>query len=178
MTTTEGKPVTDTQPGRVRIETHNPDGRKRIGCRVYIDDEDISTRIGAIDFHADAKSLPTATIHVIGAEISAEAPHVTFVRHDPEPATDEAPDTTPPAATTPASIADEIAALRLQIQQLLDGRTCCTPCVAEVTQGHRPAPNIANLINGGVGLCYDHANATTAAVTGRSRGGILVPGQS
>lgn len=156
--------MTDTEPGRVRIETHDPDGRKRIGVRVYVGDEDISKRVTAVDFHGEGQSAPTATIHVVGAEISAEAEHVTVVRHDATPDGGERP--------------DELGLLRLQVADLQASRLICVGCRIEQHLGQRDTPNPAVAVVNGMSSCLEHWQIVDGPVLpDRSPGGILLPGQ-
>lgn len=141
--------MTDTPaPRRVRIESTVDDHSGLSHPRVYLEGEDITTSLLAVEWRADARGLPTATLTFCYAEISAELPE------------DHAERKAHAEADAPA------------------GPLYCLGCLVEVHTGQRAEANPAWTIVNGAAHCREHLKFQDGPVLpGRTSGGLLLPGQ-
>jgi hypothetical protein len=52
----------------------------------------------------------------------------------------------------------------------------CATCAADVRQGARPAPNLANVIVDGTGLCHEHVDVVSGRLVPKTSGGLILGG--
>lgn len=170
-----------------RNETHSPTGRRvRIESnldtdkkthalhhtKVTIDGTDVTNDVIAIDWHADARSIPTATIQLYAPALDAEATETTA----PQPIHGE-------VLLVQDSLADEIAELKQayreitqQLATLTQGQPLCATCTTEARAGTRPNINWLNVIIDGTGYCHDHTDTVNGRLVPKKTSGIIITG--
>lgn len=146
-------------PRRVRIESAVDDHSGLSDPRVYLDDEDITTSLLAVEWRADARGLPTATLTFCYADIDAELDaHLAALK--PAPA-DE------PTTHAAELVGEPTAPLY------------CLGCLLEVHAARRTEPNPAWTVVNGAAHCREHLKFQDGPVLpDRTPGGILLPGQN
>ncbi len=170
--------MTETTQRRIRIESNLDTDKKTHALhhtRVYIDDQDVTADVIAIDWHADAHSIPTATIQLYSPALTAEAAeaepgetnHGEHVTDQPEN----------PAITELRDQITQLAAQNQQLQQLLIQVTAaCATCLTEERQGTRQGHNLANTIIDGTAYCNEHLDVASGRLVPRKSSGIIVTG--
>jgi hypothetical protein len=170
--------VTDTTGRHVRIESALDTNRKPHGLhhtKIYIDDQDITNDVIAIDWHADATSAPTATIQIYAPGLQAEALET---------------DTTPgELITAPADprldeLTNDVATLREQLagafnqlhQLIIQTALACATCFTEERQGTRAGHNLANTIIDGTAYCNEHLDDVNGRLVPRKSSGLIIAG--
>ena len=191
-TSTELAPAADTAPParRVRIEYNLDTDRKTHALHhthVYVDGRDISNDIIAIDWHADAKSIPTATITIYAPALDADTDEAEFVKHTPggapgpdEPLTQKDLGLHKLALANQGeqitALADQLATITQQLGLIFQAHAHCATCGAEGRQGLRPNINFINVIIDGTGYCYDHVDLVNGRLVPKNSSGIIVAG--
>lgn len=178
----------ETTGRRVRIESAlDADGKTHAlhHTRVYVGDEDITNDIVAIDWHADAKSAPTATIQIFSPHLAAEALEAEFARTDgttPEPETLTKHDlglhklALVSQGERITALTDQLAAITQQLGVIFQMQPQCATCAAEARQGQRPNINFVNVIVDGTGYCNDHVDITAGRLRPRGTSGLIIAG--
>ncbi len=173
--------MTDTTARRIRIESNLDTDRKTHALhhtKIYADDQDITNDVIAIDWHADAKSIPTATIQIYSPSLHAEAAeteaiHGELITAEPDTRIDD--------------LTDEVSGLRAQLdtatqqlqqlqQLIIQTSPQCATCATEHRQGTRPAMNLVNVIIDGTGYCHEHVDLVSGRLVPKKTSGLIITG--
>jgi hypothetical protein len=168
--------VTETTGRHVRIESALDTDKKTNALhhtRIYVGDEDITNDVIAIDWHADARNAPTATVQLCAPQLEVEALEVEFIRTD---STQPEPETLTKYDLGLLKLA--LVGVGQQLADLQGSRVLCFGCVVERHQGAREHANPATTIVNGQATYLEHLQLVDGTVIpGRTASGLLVPGQ-